>query len=341
MHDLLPVVVVAAASMLSLAATGMVRRHALAERILDEPNHRSSHTVPTPRGGGVAIALATVVSSLLLWLLERLPPGPSLGMAIGGSLVAWVGWLDDRRPVAAAIRLLVHLAAAGLAVILLERATSPVAAGGLWEGWLAAGVAVLGLAWMVNLFNFMDGVDGIASIEATLVCGGGALLAALSGHGDMVLLPLLVASATIGFIPWNFPRARIFLGDSGSGFLGFAVGLLAVQAAMVDWSLFVGWMLLSGVFVVDATFTLGRRLLRGEAIHQAHRSHAYQRAARRVGAHAPVTIAVAAIGVLMLLPLAVGCVLGAIPWGMALAGGYLPLLIAVLLLGAGRAEPGP
>lgn len=341
MNDLVPVAILAAAFVLSLVGTGLVRRHAVAARILDEPNHRSSHTVATPRGGGVAIALSTVASALLLWLLGRLPHGPTLGLAVGGALVAWVGWVDDRRPVAAGVRLLVQLAAATLAVLLLHGAAPPIAVGGTAAAWLIAGTAVLGLAWMINLFNFMDGIDGIASIEAALVCGGGALLAALAGHDGMVLPPLLVAAATIGFIPWNFPRARIFLGDSGSGFLGFAVGLLAIQAAMVDWPLFIGWMVLSGVFVVDASFTLARRLLRGEAILQGHRSHAYQRAARRAGSHAPVTIAVAAIGLLLLLPLAAGCALGAIPWAMALAGGYLPLLIAAVLLGAGGAEPGP
>jgi Fuc2NAc and GlcNAc transferase len=142
---------------------------------------------------------------------------------------------------------------------------------------------------MLNLYNFMDGIDGIASVEAICACLGASVLYWLSGLDALIWGPLLLAASVAGFLYWNFPPARIFMGDAGSGFLGIVLGGLSLQAAWVSEPMLWAWLILLGVFIVDATFTLFRRLLRGEKVYEAHRSHAYQFASRRFGKHLPVT----------------------------------------------------
>jgi Fuc2NAc and GlcNAc transferase len=166
-------------------------------------------------------------------------------------------------------------------------------------------LAAVGLVWLLNLYNFMDSIDGIAGVEALSICLGATLLSLLSTDARAEwYLPALLAAATLGFLVWNFPPAKIFMGDAGSGFLGLMLGVLAVRAAAVSPAWLWSWIILLGVFVVDATMTLLRRWQRHETLYQAHRSHAYQHAAVEHGAHRPVTIAVATINLLWLLPIA-------------------------------------
>jgi Fuc2NAc and GlcNAc transferase len=209
---------------------------------------------------------------------------------------------------------------------------------GGWPWWAGAVLAVLGLAWLLNLFNFMDGIDGLAGLQAVCVSVGGACLAWLAGAPDAGRAPLLLAAASAGFLVWNRPPARIFMGDVGSGFLGLMLGVLALDAARVRPGLLWGWAVLLAVFVADASVTLLRRALRGERLSAAHRSHAYQRLVRRWGGHRPVTVLVGAIDVLWLLPLA----LATVHWPAAAAAltalAYAPLLVGVWCLGAGRGE---
>jgi Fuc2NAc and GlcNAc transferase len=184
----------------------------------------------------------------------------------------------------------------------------------------------------------MDGIDGIASIEAICVCMGGSLLYWLTGHAEAAWLPILLAATVAGFLCWNFPPARIFMGDAGSGFLGIVLGLLALVAGWVNPLLFWGWLILSGVFVVDATFTLARRLLRGDKVYQAHRSHAYQYAARRHGHHRPVSLAVAAINLVWLLPVALAVVLLNLDGALGTLFAYVPLILLAITYQAGEQE---
>ncbi len=329
---------------LSLVLTGALRRYALARSLVDIPNARSSHSVPTPRGGGVAIvasfllalpwlAVAGLASRHLVWAL--------LGAGAG---VALLGFLDDHGHVAARWRLLGHFAAAGWVLCWLGGLPPVMALGHTLDlGWVGHGLAVVYLVWLLNLYNFMDGIDGIASVEAICVCLGAAALYALpgmAGGGPAVdlWLPLLLACAVAGFLAWNFPPARIFMGDAGSGFLGITLGILSLQAAWAAPQLLWSWLILLGVFVVDATVTLLRRLLRGDKVYQAHRSHAYQHAARRFGRHLPVTLTVAAINLGWLLPVALwvasGRVDGVVGWSVA----YAPLLALAIKLRAGQPE---
>ncbi len=324
---------------LSALLTGLVRRYAMARGVLDVPNARSSHTMPTPRGGGIAIVAAALAGFFGLAVVGGWAPAALWALAGAGGLVALVGFLDDHGHVAPGWRLAAHFAAAAWVLGWLGALPSMTIAGATFEpGWPGLLVAALCLVWLLNLYNFMDGIDGIAGVEAVAVGVGGALLHAAAGEHALATAPLVLAGAAAGFLLWNFPPAKIFMGDSGSGFLGIAVGVLwlhsAGQAPQLLWS----WAILLGVFVVDASATLLRRLLRGERILEAHRSHAYQRASRRLGGHRPVTLAVAAIDIGWLLPIALWVGAGGIDGAAGLAIAYLPLVALAIALGAGKPD---
>lgn len=325
----------------SWLGTAVLRRYALSGGLLDEPNARSSHQVATPRGGGLAIVVVFVLGCVVLRLLGQLDPA-SCGVLIGaGLLVAVLGFVDDHRHVGAGWRLLGHFLAAVAALLWLggygALPAQLSAVLGL-PGWLVMTLGVLYLVWMLNLYNFMDGIDGIAGVEALIVCLGMALIYAVTSHGALLGAPLLLAAAVGGFLCWNFPPARIFMGDVGSGFLGLILGMLSLQAALADLALFWAWLILLGVFVVDATWTLLRRLSRGKKPYEAHRTHAYQWASRRHGAHRPVTLAVLAINLFWLLPIALLVGLGLLSAILGLLLAYGPLLCLALRYHAGTDE---
>lgn len=319
--------------------TGVLRRYALAKNLLDIPNDRSSHIVPTPRGGGVAIVLTFLVSLLLLAGIELLELSDLIGLFGAGVLVALIGFVDDHRHIPARWRLVAHFTAAGWTVAWLGGLPPlPVFGFMLDLGWLGYGLAAVYLVWLLNLYNFMDGIDGIAGIEAVTVCLGGAALYTLSPAGDSEwLLPILLLAAVIGFLFWNFPIAKIFMGDVGSGFIGIMIGGLSIQAAWVAPGLFWGWIILLGVFIVDATVTLYRRVRRGEKFYEAHRSHAYQWSSRRWG-HSRVTIAVMFINIFWLFPLAYYALVNTLFGALITLIAFVPLVLLALVLGAGRQE---
>lgn len=324
-------------ALVALLLTAALRRYAVARSLLDIPNARSSHAVPTPRGGGLAIVVSFLAALPVLGLAGALPWTVLWALLGAGALVALVGFLDDHDHLAAGWRLLAHFAAAAWVLAWLG-GVPPVILFGVAAtdlGPFAAVLAALYLVWLLNLYNFMDGIDGIAGVEAICVCAGGGALYVLAGLPDLALTPLVLAAATAGFLAWNFPPARIFMGDAGSGFLGLMLGALSLQAAWVAPSLLWSWVILLGVFVVDATLTLLRRLARGERVYQAHRSHAYQHAARRLGRHRPVTLMVGAINLLWLLPIALWVGIGGGSGGLGLVVAYVPLVILGWRWGAG------
>lgn len=325
-----------------IAAWGMtagVRRYALARSIMDIPNARSSHQIPTPRGGGVAIVLGFLGCLPLAGVLGVVDGQSLVALLPAGAWVAVIGFLDDHRHIPARWRLLGHFVAAlWLLGWLGGLPALPVPWGTLELGWIGDVLALVFLVWLLNLYNFMDGIDGIAGLEAISVCLGGALCGWLVGAPQLVWLPLILGMAAGGFLVWNFPPARIFMGDAGSGFLGLMLGGLALQAASVAPGLIWSWLILLGVFVVDATFTLIHRLMRGERVYEAHRSHAYQRASRRFGSHLRVSLVVTLINLLWLLPLALLVALGHVPGLLGLIVAYAPLVLVVAHLGAGRPD---
>jgi Fuc2NAc and GlcNAc transferase len=285
----------AVAFVASAGLSELTRRYALSRSLLDVPNERSSHSVPTPRGGGLAIVLVVVAGLGVLVMTGRVGLRPAVALGGGGVLVAMVGWLDDCRGVSTGRRLMAHVAAAAWAVAWLDGMPHlTVGMGTVHLAGAGAILAVLGVVWATNLYNFMDGIDGLAAAEAVVVGLMGALLL---GWRDSSLAPvaLLLVGAAGGFLIWNWPPARLFMGDVGSGFLGFLFGGLAVAGEKENTLPALVWLLLLGPFFVDATVTLLRRMIRGERWYAAHRTHAYQRAVQAGWSHRRVSVAIVAI----------------------------------------------
>lgn len=325
--------------LLAWALTGLIRRYALARSLMDIPNARSSHSIPTPRGGGVAIVASFLLALVVLAGSSLMTPMAATAYLGAGSIVAVLGFADDHGHIAARWRLVGHFVAAGWALYWLRGLAPLDLPWGIFDlGFLGQVLALVYLVWMLNLYNFMDGIDGLAASEAVFVGLSASFIYWWVGATDIAWPPLLMAFAALGFLVWNFPMARIFMGDAGSGFLGIVLALFSIQAAWVSPALLWSWVILLGVFVVDATWTLGRRLLRGEKIYEAHRSHAYQFASRHFGSHARVTLGVAIINLVWLFPISVWV---ATHQGYGLAGvlvAYLPLCVLAYKFKAGAAE---
>ena len=295
-----PLMLAAATFAISIWLTGRVLRFAQRQAILDHPSERSSHSRPTPRGGGLAIVVAFLLGLGAGTALEIVPLRLAVALGGGGALIALVGWRDDRVGVPPRVRLLWQAVAASWALGWLGGYPS-MALGGfsLPLGVLGVPVAIAGIVWAINLFNFMDGIDGIAGIEALSIGLGGALLLLVGGLPDGAAVSLMLAAAALGFLKWNWAPARIFMGDVGSGFLGLVVAVLAVWSERNSGPPAVLWSVLGMVFVFDATLTLVRRAFRGERVTEAHRSHAYQRLVMAGWSHAGVSLATLAINLVL------------------------------------------
>lgn len=324
----------------AFVVTGLVRHYAISRQLLDIPNARSSHSVPTPRGGGMGIVAAVLVMALALPLVGIADVRDSLIYGACGGFVALLGFLDDHGHVPAGWRLLGHFAAAIAAVALAGGASDVVIFGHVISlGWGGHALAVLIVVWMLNLFNFMDGIDGLAGSEAVLVAGIGAvLLAACATPGSHVAWMIVIAAGATGFLLWNWPPARIFMGDAGSGFLGFAFGIAPILAAKIVPEGFWIMLILPGVFVVDATLTLVRRVARGMKPHVAHRSHGYQYVSRRWGGHRPVTLTCNALTLFWCAPLAWAVARGTLDGALALLVAYTPLVALAFVAKSGAPE---
>jgi Fuc2NAc and GlcNAc transferase len=324
----------------SALLTHLIRRVALGSGVLDVPNPRSSHAVPTPRGGGAAIVLVTTVGLLVLALFRMLRLDLTCALAGGGLAVALIGFIDDRRSLSAATRLMVHFLAAFWALAWLGGLPAVRVGQHLISlGWFGYLIGACGIVWAINLFNFMDGIDGIAASEAIFIALVGALLVPSLVNGAGVGLAALVfAGACGGFLLWNWPPASIFLGDVGSGYLGYVIVVLALSANRDNPVALWFWLILGGAFFADATVTVLRRLLRGERVHQAHRCHAYQWLARRWGSHRKVTVAMLAVNIVWLLPWAVLARTFPRQAAVSVVAALAPLALLVAVLGAGRTE---
>lgn len=333
-----PVLTLCLLSVLLMAwwLTGLMRRYALRSHLLDVPNARSSHVQPTPRGGGVAIVVSFLLATGASVAAGVLPGGLGAALIGAGSLVAVLGYVDDRRSLSAGFRLTGHMVAAAW-VVACVGPIGPVPLFGVQVDipWLSVALCWLFIVWMINLFNFMDGIDGLASAEAVAVALGGSFLWWWVQPTGAWSLGVLFAAAAAGFLLWNFPPARIFMGDAGSGFIGLCLATLALWSARGQPALFWSWLVMLGGFMVDSTTTLLRRYRRGERVHEPHRNHAYQYAARLVGAHRPVTLGMTAINVLWLFPWALAATNGWVDGLVAVVVAYIPLVVLAFRLKAG------
>ena len=286
--------------------------------------------------------VVTFVAGILFYLRDGLlSPTESL-IFIGCLPVALIGLIDDFRTVDFRWRLVFQFASALLVVSLAD--PLPAIQFGPWNLEFAALVhilAALAFVWLLNLFNFMDGIDGLAASEVVFVTLVSSLLIINAEDQAVLAVSLLLGSVALGFLGWNWPPAKIFMGDVGSNFLAYTLGALAIvsitNGSMNPWS----WLLLLGVFVVDATYTLFYRLLDGQRWYEPHSSHGYQNGARLVSSHRTVTLVVLGLNLLWLAPLAW---LAARSPGFGLyltVLGYLPLVLLARKLQAGNPAAGP
>ena len=330
--------------LLLLAGTGLLaylstavmvqlgRRH-----LLDVPVERSAHSAATPRGGGVAIVITVTCYLLLLYLFDLLSANRLL-VLLCAVPVAIVGLVDDLQALPVRVRLLLHLAAAGMALYLLGPVPEPFFSGWLaMPGWSQTALLMVALVWLLNLYNFMDGIDTLAAGQSLFVCAAAGLF--LWQQDDSVMWVCAgLFMATLGFMFWNLPPARIFMGDVGSTFLGFFLGLVGLvthySGVLSVWV----WVLLMSTFIADTTATLIRRLATGHSVTEGHSTHLYQRLGRRTGNHVTVAAVYAAVNVCWSLPFA---------WlaityperGVVLAfSGIVPLMVVAAALGAGKKE---
>ncbi|WP_323015940.1 glycosyltransferase family 4 protein [Devosia sp.] len=316
------------AGLVALALTELVRRNAVRLRLVQIPNHRSSHTIPTPAGGGVAIAVVSTLAGLAAGFFG----GTDLAVIAGfAAALAVVGYADDVLDISARWRFLIQF----IVVVGLVWIVQPLAPAQPLFAWLAGAVLVVAGVWWINLYNFMDGIDGIAGSQAIAILGCALWLV----HGGDPIEALWIAAtigAVAGFLWFNWPPARIFLGDVGSNYLAVAILGLALHTSAEGTVTPAAWAILPAVFVTDATLTLLRRMLTGQSWFSAHRSHAYQHLSRRWG-HRPVTLLYLALTIAWCLPLALWTNADPTMAWLALPLAYAPLLVFVFVSKAGEA----
>ncbi|MEQ8357538.1 MAG: glycosyltransferase family 4 protein [Kiloniellaceae bacterium] len=269
----------------SWAASGAILRLLIAWRVYDQPNHRSSHAEAKPRGGGLAV-VAVVLAAWVTLAVSTPAASPAVWQVIAGAVVLGaISWADDLKPRPASLRFGVQVAA--VAIGLWSLAPSILVFQGLLPLPVDRLLTALLWLWFINLFNFMDGIDGITAVETVAIGGGLAAVWALAGRAPEVSFAAAVpAAAALGFLYWNWAPARIFLGDVGSVPLGYLLGWLLIGAAGSGF--WAAALILPLYYLTDASWTLARRLIRREKLWLAHREHFYQRAVQRGFSHAAV-----------------------------------------------------
>ncbi len=268
-------------TILAYLGAAWIRRVALQRHILDHPTERSSHSIPTPRGGGLAIVVL-VIATVLVFGIANGFTGQGLAFIVSGILLALLGWQDDIRSLSPKIRFPIQFAAIAIAMLgmgYFDSVTIPVF--GVWHlGWAGIPITFLWILGLVNAYNFMDGIDGIAGGVALAAGLGWALLSSTFGGLDHPLafwIALAITAASLGFLGHNWPPARIFMGDVASTFLGFGFAVLPLMSADKGGDPLMFGTAILWTFIMDAGLTFLRRLARRENVFAAHRTHLYQR----------------------------------------------------------------
>ncbi|MEI8054799.1 MAG: glycosyltransferase family 4 protein [bacterium] len=284
----------------SYVFVGIFRSYAIKKNLLDHPNSRSSHLIPVPRGGGVVFPVLWTVFLLILYFLGFVKASYLSIFLPPVFLICFISFIDDKYQLAARWRFLAQLGAAIYSLIAVGGFSSiDLGVVTIYWAWFGYIFMVLALLWSTNLYNFMDGIDGIAAIEALFVFGFGGYFIWCAGGFALAYVIWGIASIVAGFLMWNKPPAKIFMGDVGSTLLGFLVVLFGLVGEIWYRVPFLLWVILYGVFLFDATVTLFRRAKHGEIWYQAHRLHAYQRLQLQRWSHGKVVIGVIAINVIL------------------------------------------
>ncbi|OGL70717.1 hypothetical protein A3B32_00280 [Candidatus Uhrbacteria bacterium RIFCSPLOWO2_01_FULL_53_9] len=294
-----PYLLILGVGVVSALLTLWLSRHAKARGWLAVPNERSSHRTPTPSGAGLAVAVVFLGTVAVLGITNVIPSAIAWALVVGGMAIAVVGWMDERTPLSLWVRVLVHVFAAVYAVwILGGMPVLFVGAPVLLGAPLGFVLAVAGIVWFSNVYNFMDGIDGLAGMQAVWVSAiAGALIATLAGTGPFTLIVWLLGASVAGFLVWNWHPASIFLGDVGSVLIGFTFGVLALWTEYTHALPLFVWFILLTPFLVDATATTIKRMLDGKQWYAAHREFSYQLALKN-RTHARVVVRVLLLNIL-------------------------------------------
>lgn len=308
-------------ALISLSATGMVLKYLVKKAILDHPNDRSSHSTPTPRGGGIGMLIAVLPALFLSHFYSPTPLGAYQPVLIAACALALLSWLDDLKDLGPLVRFATQIVAVSVCLTFIP-ATENGFLGGFLPIWAEKIILGIGWVWFLNLFNFMDGIDGISGIEIISIGLGIVLIAALA-HLNIQYINsgLILAAAALGFLRWNWHKAKVFMGDVGSVPMGFLIGWLLISLAGEGF-LIVG-IIIALYYLIDATLTLLKRALRKEKVWQAHREHYYQKATQAGMPHDQVVIRIALVNLCLL-----GCVwiafhfhpLGGLAFGLITVG---------------------
>jgi len=327
---------IVSAAILSWLLASRVRLYAL-DRLLDIPNERSSHSSPTPRGGGLAIAFTALGGIILAAMWNWIDWNLAIALTGGGSMIAAVGWIDDHRDLPALVRFAVQFLSAAWAMFWLGGLPGlTVGSTQLSLGIAGIPLGVIGIVWAINLYNFVDGIDGLAAGEAVTTGMIGGLILLAMGHYGLAMVSLLIAAANAGFLPLNWAPAKLFMGDVGSGMLGYLFAVLAIASENAGAVPLLIWVLLLGAFVFDATVTLCRRIAHGERWYHAHHSHAYQRMVQAGRSHAQVSSMILAINFVLA---ALAIVAWLRPTFFMVAIGAGALLLSIIYLSVERIRP--
>lgn len=320
----------------ALATAQFIRWRARKLGVIAEVNERSSHTVPTPSSGGVGIVLAASIAGVFVAILYPVEIYPVI---VAGVLIAIIGYFDDRQPIAARWRLGAQVLLAGVVVVTMPLEVPGAQVGiPLPESVVLVLLVLAGALW-INLYNFMDGIDGLAASEAVFLLLASLFVAWWFEPGvwyqGVFWWMVWLAAACLGFLVLNWAPAKIFMGDAGSTYLGLMLFFFATASIAGSWLSLSQWLILAAAFLADSLTTLVRRALNREPVWEGHKRHAYQNLQRRLGSHASATLVYVGIDIVVLLPLA--CLAGAYPgfdWAFALIA-YAILVPAAIRAGAG------
>lgn len=280
-----------------------LRRYAISQRLIDIPNERSSHDRPTPRGGGLSISVAVISSMLVYFMIVESTREFTFALVGGGALVTAIGWIDDHKSSSPLIRIIAYTIAAVWAVYWLNNVK-----------WFALGttyslreltlgcLSVIWTVWLINLYNFMDGSDALAAMEAISVALFGVAFFYFSGQQQLLILCIVLVFSSVGFLMWNWPPAKIFMGDVGSCLIGYTLAIISLYGQITGSVPLSVWAILMAVFICDASYTLLYRIFTGEVWYAAHRSHAYQRLIQMGLSHKNLALAVSGLNIFILWP---------------------------------------
>jgi Fuc2NAc and GlcNAc transferase len=326
---------VAVAFGVTLLGTAWWRSVALKHGIVAVPNERTLHAGAVPRGGGIVVAIIWLAFVLVHFVEGRVENGDFLALFVGGGAMALLGVIDDVVDLRARTKFVVQVIAVAWGLWWIGGMPSIALSTGVVDlGALGTLLGIVALLWGISLYNFMDGIDGMAGSGAMFIALTMGAFLSLAGQEAFGALCFLLAAACGGFVWFNWPPARLFMGDAGSGFLGYVFGILMLTTVRESPALLWVWLITMGYFITDTTTTLLLRMRYVQKFYGTHRFHAYQSLARRTGSHARVTGGVLLVKLCWLLPLAIAAyrmpTLG--PWLFAVA--VVPLVVLCAIQGA-------